>query len=391
MKNIQKSFYLVLLTAAATTILNISCSGKGNQQGFAGMAPTVSVATVNYSTITLQREFQATLVSNKQIKLVTDVGGRVEDILFKEGGHVVRGQPLYNIDKRLYQAAYDEAVAQLKIAQTNLLTAQTDAQRYQNLWDHNAVDEIQLAHAKAQVEVAKATVDAAAAAVARANTNLEHATIVAPFNGATNVSNVRLGDLVVAYQTVLVTIVDNSNMRADFYVPEGQYVAMLSRNDHSGTSLPKFNLILPDGSLYPLEGNLDFLDNTVDPTTGTLLVRLIFPNPDNILKSGMSCVVRSEENNQQQKYLVIPQQAVQQVLNEYYVYVVNDSAVVMDRKITPGQSSNGVQIVTNGLKQGDRVIVEGIEKVRPNQQVKTVPYSEAAADTTQQSDKTKKD
>lgn len=391
MKNIHKTIILILFIASALTIVNISCGGKEKKQGFAGMAPTVGVAPVNYSSLSLQREFPATLVSNKQIKLVTDVGGRVEDILFKEGGHVVRGQPLYNIDKSLYQAAYDEAVAQLKIAQTNLVTAQTDAQRYQNLWDHNAVDEIQLAHAKAQVEVAKATVDAAAAAVARANTNLEHATIVAPFTGATNVSNVRLGDLVVAYQTVLVTIVDNSQMRADFYVPEGQYVAMLSKNDHNGTALPKFNLILPDGSLYPLEGKLDFVDNTVDPTTGTILVRLIFPNPDNILKSGMSCVVRSEENNQQEKHLIIPLQAVQQVLNEYYVYVVNDSGIVVDKKITLGASSNGFQIVTSGLKEGEKVIVEGIEKVRPNQHVKPVPYSEAATDSTQQSTKTQKD
>ncbi len=391
MKNIQKSFYLVLLTAAATTILNISCSGKGNQQGFAGMAPTVSVATVNYSAITLQREFQATLVSNKQIKLVTDVGGRVENILFKEGGHVVQGQPLYNIDKSLYQAAYNAAMAQLKVAQTNLVTAQTDSQRYQNLWDHNAVDQITLAHAKAQVEVSKALVEAAEAAVASARTNLEHATIVAPFSGSTNVSNVRLGDLVVANQTVLVTIVDNSQMRADFYVPEGQFVAMLSKNNNTGNSLPKFNLVLPDGSLYPMEGKLDFVDNTVDPTTGTILVRLIFPNTDDILKSGMNCVVRSQENNQQQKFLIIPQQAVQQVLNEYHVYVVNDSGVVEDKKITLGQVSNGVQVVTNGLKEGQKVIVEGIEKVRPQQVVKTVPYSETAADTTQSPKKSEKD
>jgi membrane fusion protein (multidrug efflux system) len=391
MKNLQRAIIFLLFATLILTMLIISCGNKGGNQGYAGMAPTVSVATANYSAISLQREFPATLVSNKQIKLVSDVGGRVEDILFKEGGHVVRGQPLYNIDKSLYQAAYDEAVAQLKIAQTNLVTAQTDAQRYQNLWDHNAVDEIQLAHAKAQVEVQKATVDASTAAVARAETNLEHATVVAPFNGSTNVSNVRPGDLVVANLTVLVTIVDNSNMRADFYVPEGQYVAMLSKADDAGASLPKFNLILPDGFLYSLEGKLDFVDNTVDPTTGTILVRLIFPNPDNILKSGMSCVVRSEESNHQQKYLVVPQQAVQQVLNEYYVYAVNDSGIVEDKKITPGQSSGGFQIVTSGLKSGEKVIVEGIEKVRPNQHIKAVPYSENETGATQQSKKSQKD
>ena len=388
MKDFQSA--IIFLLFATLILTTISCGDKSGKQGYAGMAPTVSVATANYSAISLQREFPATLVSSKQTKLVSDVGGRVEDILFKEGGHVDRAQPLYTIDKSLYQAAYDEAVAQLKIAQTNLVTAQTDAQRYQNLWDHNAVDEIQLAHAKAQVEVQKATVDASAAAVARAKTNLEHATVVAPFGGSTNVSNVRLGDLVVPNQTILVTIVDNSNMRADFYVPQGQFVAMLSKADDAGASLPKFNLVLPDGSPYSSEGKLDFVDNTVDPTTGTILVRLIFPNRDKILKSGMNCVVRSEENNQQ-KYLVVPQQAVQQVLNEYYVYAVNDSGIVKDKKITPGQSSGGFQIVTSGLKSGEKVIVEGVEKVRPNQHVKTVPYSENEAEATQQSKKSQKD
>jgi membrane fusion protein (multidrug efflux system) len=266
-----------------------------------------------------------------------------------------------------------------------LLTAQTDAQRYQNLWDHNAVDEIQLAHAKAQVEVAKATVDASTAAVSRAKTNLEHATIVAPFTGYTNVSTVRLGDLVVANQTVLVTIVDNSSMRADFYIPEGQYVAMLSKTGNTEPNSPQFNLFLPDGSLYSLEGRLDFIDNTVDPTTGTILVRLKFPNPYNTLKSGMNCVVQLQENNEQKKFLVIPQQAIQQVLNEYYVYVVNDSNVVEDQKIVPGQSSNGIQIITQGLQPGQRVIVEGIEKVRPQQHVKTVPYKQAGADSSESS------
>jgi RND family efflux transporter MFP subunit len=366
-------------------LLSLSCGGKKEQHAAMGMIPTVGVATVSYSSVTLQQEYPATLVSNKQIKLVTDVGGRVEDILFKEGGRVIRGQPLYNIDKSLYQAAYDEAAAQLKIAQTNLLTAQTDAQRYQNLWDHNAVDEIQLAHAKAQVEVAKATVDASTAAVSRAKTNLEHATIVAPFTGYTNVSTVRLGDLVVANQTVLVTIVDNSSMRADFYIPEGQYVAMLSKTGNTEPNSPQFNLFLPDGSLYSLEGRLDFIDNTVDPTTGTILVRLKFPNPYNTLKSGMNCVVQLQENNEQKKFLVIPQQAIQQVLNEYYVYVVNDSNVVEDQKIVPGQSSNGIQIITQGLQPGQRVIVEGIEKVRPQQHVKTVPYKQAGADSSESS------
>jgi len=382
MKRYKSRQHLTFYAALIAALLLASC-GKKEQRGFGGMEQTVSVATVADSTVTFQRDYPATLVSNKQIKLVTDVGGRVEAILFKEGSHVVKGQPLYDIDKSLYEAAYNEAIAQLKAAQTNLSTAETDEQRYQNLWDHNAVNEIQLAHAKAQVKVSQANVNSAQAAVDRARINMEHATVVAPFSGSTNVSNVRLGDLVVPNQTVLVTIVDNSSMRADFHIPQGEYVEMFSKDNGGG--MPDFSLILPDGAVYPFPGKLDFVDNTVDPTTGTILVRLIFPNHNDILKSGMSCVIRSQEKNTKQKYLVIPPQAVQQVLNEFYVYVVNDSGVVVDQKIVPGRTANGVQIVKSGLQQGQKVIVEGIEKVRPHQHVKTVPYGTAGTKPAQNS------
>lgn len=380
--------YAVFLFAALMLSLAFSSCGskKNKQQGYGGMEQTVSVATAGYSTVTLVQQYPATLVSNKQTNLLSEVGGRVEDILFKEGSHVSKGQPLYDIDKSVYQAAYNQAMAQLNAAQTNLATAQTDAQRYQNLLEHNAVDEIQVAHAKAQVKVYEADVNSAEAAVEQAKINLERATVVAPFSGSTNVSTARLGDLVIPNVTVLVTIADNSSMRADFHVPESQYVSMLAGKDGSDPALPEFKLVLPDGSMYSHNGKLDFVDSTVDPTTGTIMVRLIYPNPNEILKSGMNCVVKSEENTGKE-YLVIPEQAVQQVLNEYHVYVVNDSGVVQDQKIELGQSASGKQIVTGGLKAGQKVIVEGIEKVRPQQHVKTTPYSgpEAPADTTRQS------
>ena len=234
-----------------------SCGRK--KQPFFGMEQTVGVAAVRYSAVTLEREYPAALVSNKQINLVTDVGGRVEDILFREGSLVRKGQPLYNIDKSIYLAAYNAAVAQQTVSQTNLQTAQTDLKRYQNLWDHNAVDQITLAHAGEQVVVSRATAEAAAAAVASARTHLEHATITAPFRGSTNVSTVRLGDLVVANQTVLVTIADNSSMRADFHIAEAEFVSMVSETIKTDPAVPRFRLILPDGSLYPQGGKLDFV------------------------------------------------------------------------------------------------------------------------------------
>ena len=380
MKKIQKRTPLILFAAFAISLLLTSCGSKNNQGQF-GRTATVSVATVEYASAPTQQEYHSTLVANKQTNLISDVGGRVEALLFNEGGYVRKGQPLYNIDKSRYQAIYDQAVAQLKIAQTNLITDKTDAQRYQNLWDHNAVDKIQLDHANAQVEVAKATVISAEANVAHAKTDLDHATVVAPFGGTTDVSKVRLGDLVVANQTPLVTIVDNTNMMADFFIPEGDYVKLGASDKNIKDKLSHFNLILPDGSAYQHKGKLDFVDNTVDPTTGTIMVRLSFPNPGAILKSGMNCVVRSTQNNNGEKSIIIPQQAVQQLLDEYYVYVVNDNGIVKETEIKPGLTSGNMQIILSGLKPGQKVIVEGIEKVKPNEKVNTVPYSNGPAKT----------
>ncbi|MBN2639942.1 MAG: efflux RND transporter periplasmic adaptor subunit [Bacteroidales bacterium] len=334
---------------------------------------SVGVAEVQFALAPQNFEYPATLVANKKIDLRADVGGRVEAILFKEGGSVTKGQPMYTIDKRLYQAKHDQALAELKVAETNYVTDTTDARRYQNLWDHNAVDKIQLDHALAQVQVAKANVASATANMVYAQTNLDHATVKAPFAGKTNVSDVRLGDLVVASQTALVTVVDNSNMNADFYISESDYVKLGESDQSIHEKLSEFKLFLPDDRLYPYAGNLDFVDNTVDPTTGTILVRLKFPNPKLILKSGMNCILRLTRSNE--KAIVIPQAAVQQLLDEYFVYVVNQKGIVEQRKIDLGAVSGNMQIIKSGLKSGEQVIVEGIEKVRPHEQVKIVPVN----------------
>ena len=377
MKKNQRRTQFIFFAAFVFLLMLTSCGRKNKQSHFARRATTVSVATVEYALAPTQQEYASTLIANRQITLRADVSGRIENILFKEGGNVKKGQPLYTIEKSIYQAAYNQAVAQLNIAQTNLVTDTTDARRYQNLWNHNAVDEIQLAHALAQVNVAKATVASAKADVARAKTNLDYATVTAPFSGSTDISDVRLGDVVVASQTPLVTIVDNSNMYADFFITEGDYVKLGASDRSIKDKLSRFRLILPDGALYPQKGELDFVDNTVDPTTGTLMVRLKFPNPDNILKSGMNCVVRSTQNNSGKKFIVIPERAIQQLLDEYFVYVVNKNGIVEQTKVMLGHVSRNMQVIKKGLKPGEKVIVEGLEKVKPGEKVKTVPFVDA--------------
>lgn len=370
MKKILTGIPFVFSAALLAVFFLSSCGNNNKGQKSNRHLTSVGVATAVYASAPEYFEYPSTLLANKKIDLRSDVSGRVEAILFKEGGSVTKGQPMYTIDKRLYLSKYNQALAQLRIAETNYVTDTTDARRYKNLWNHNAVDKIQLDHALAQVQVAKANVASARANMVYAKTNLDQATVKAPFKGTTNVSDVRLGDLVVASQTPLVTVVDNRNMNADFYINEANFVQLGKSDQSIREKLSHFRLFLPDGNEYKYKGSLDFVDNTVDPTTGTIMVRLKFPNPDHILKSGMNCIVRLTRYNE--KALVIPHDAVQQLLDEYFVYVVNDKGIVEQVKVDLGAVSGNKQIIKSGLRPGQKVIVEGIEKVRPREKVKAV-------------------
>ena len=378
MKKIHSRIQITFSAAIIVlSFLLVSCGTAKKKTTNSKMA-TVVVTTVKNKIAPVEDEYSTTLVANQQITMHSEVNGRVEGILFKEGGYVKKGQPLYAINKSLYQAAYDQAAAQLKVAKTNWVKDSTDASRYKNLWKQDAIDQITLDHSVAQVNVDKADIVAAKANLERARTNLDYATVRAPFSGSTDISKVRLGDVVVAYQTPLVTIVDNKNMDADFFISEDDYVQLGSTDKSIREKLSQFRLVLPDGTLYPYKGTLYSVDNRVDPTTGTLMVRLKFPNPANLLKSGMNGVVRSTQYSTS-KVVVIPQKAIQQLLNEYYVYTVNDQGIVSQKKVKLGSVSQNMQIIKSGLKPGEKVIVEGIESVRPGAKVNTVPMEQGAA------------
>ncbi len=378
MKKIQSRIQIPFSAAIIIlSFLMVSC-GTGKKKSTNGNMATVVVTTVKNKIAPVEDEYSTTLVANQQITMHSEVNGRVEGILFKEGGSVKKGQPLYAINKSLYQAAYDQAAAQLNVVTTNLVKDSTDASRYKKLWKQDAIDQITFDHAISQVNVDKADIIAAKANLESAKTNLDYATVRAPFSGSADISKVRLGDVVVAFQTPLVTIVDNNNMNADFFITENDYVQLGSTDKSIREKLSQFRMVLPDGTLYPYKGTLYSVDNSVDPTTGTLRVRLKFPNPANLLKSGMNGVVRSTQYSTS-KVMVIPQKAIQQLLNEYYVYTVNDQGVVSQKKVELGPVSENMQVIKSGLKPGEKVIVEGIESVRPSEKVNAVPMEQGAA------------
>jgi membrane fusion protein (multidrug efflux system) len=349
----------------------ISCSNK-NKSGAAGAygklppaSVTVYMATPAIHQIT--ERFPGTLIANSIVQLRPDVTGYLEAIRVPDGSFVKRGQVLYEIDKSRYQAAYNQAQANLQQVQADLSQKQRDLERYQDLLKHDAIARQVVDQANTAVETSKANVAAAKAALDRAATDLDHAVIRAPMSGRIGIVQAKVGDIINAGQTVLNTIVNDNPMYVDFDVPQWRY-SEFSRN----TSLHrKYYLQLADSSLYPEAGKLLVINNVVDPSTGTIRVRLEFPNSKGALKSGMNAVVVIQHPSDSNA-LAIPTKALIQTLNETSVYTVGSENVVQVKQVVPGPQLDSLTLIEKGLLPGDKIIVNGLQKARPGDTVRIV-------------------
>src|SRR6201996_3551625 len=234
----------------------------------------VNLATVKIAPVLYYDNYPATTQALMQVDLHAQVQGYVTGIYFTEGSHVHKGQKLYSIDERLFQAAYDQAAANVKVAEGNQTQAQQDADRYQYLIDHNAVAKQTLDHAVIALQNAKNETAAAQQALKTAATNLTYSTITAPFDGTIGFSQVKLGNLVTASTTLLNTVSTDNPMAVDFLINEAQlehYQDLQRDKQHKIDSL--FTIVLPDHSTYSHLGEISVIDRAVDPQTGTIRVR----------------------------------------------------------------------------------------------------------------------
>ncbi|HEY4108177.1 efflux RND transporter periplasmic adaptor subunit [Puia sp.] len=332
----------------------------------------VNLATVKSSAVTYYDDYPATTQALSQVDLHAQVTGYVTAILFTEGTHVHKGQKLYEIDERLFKAAYDQAAANVQVAQGNQQQAQQDADRYQYLIQHNAVAKQTLDHAIIALQNAKNETAAAQQAMKTAETNLTYSVISAPFDGTIGFSMVKLGNLVTASTTILNTVSTDNPMAVDFLINEAQlnHYEQLQHEKHQLDSL--FTIVLPDHSVYPHTGKISVIDRAVDPQTGTIRVRLEFSNPKLDLRAGMSCVVRVH-NLEQKPQIVIPARAVVEQMGEYFVYVAKkDSALkALQVKIETGQTIGPNIIVKSGLQDGDRLVVDGVQALHDGSPITT--------------------
>jgi membrane fusion protein (multidrug efflux system) len=362
----MKSIFLQLFVVLINVALLASCGSSGKPAEPPKAPPPVPVAlyTVQKGTALYYDEYPATVVALNEVQLRPQVTGYITGVFFKDGQHVSKGQKLYAIDQQQYQASYNQALANLNVAKANLGKAQQDADRYAELQKNDAIARQTVDHAQADLQASKMQLEAARANVASVQTNVRYSTIYAPFEGTIGISQVKLGTAVSPGQTILNTVSSDNPIAVDVAVDQKEIARFIMLQQKTGGDKDSiFSLALPDQSLYTHPGHISLIDRAVDPQTGTIKTRIVFPNKDKILKSGMSCNIRVKNNGNSQS-LLIPAKSVMEQMGEYFVYVLGDSNKVEQRKIQTGQVINDKIMVKKGLEENEKIVTEGIQKLR---------------------------
>jgi membrane fusion protein (multidrug efflux system) len=357
--------------------------GCGHRQVQPGL-PEVAVQVIQPQRVTLTTELPGRSSAYLVAEVRPQVNGIIQKRAFTEGSDVKAGALLYQIDPAPFQAALASAQAALAKAQANLPPLQSRVQRDQELVKIDAIGKQELEEAESASHQAEADILAGKAAVDTARINLAYTRITAPISGRIGKSSVTVGALATGYQGPVFTTIQQLD---PVYVDSPQstaYLLQLKRNMASGrikggsAEQAKVKLLLEDGTPYPQQGVLKFSDVTVDPSTGSLTLRMVFPNAGHVLLPGMYVRALVDEGVAEQAILV-PQQGVSHdPKGNAIALVVDGSGKVEQRFLKIDRAVDSRWLVTEGIKAGDRLIMEGLQKVRPGMTVHVVPFRENA-------------
>jgi len=340
----------------------ISCNGGAANKKTDVPAIPVTVTNASLIKAVFYNSYPANIVALKEVELRGQVSGCITGIYFIEGKTVHSGEKLYEIDRRLYQAAYEVGQSNVKIAEANLEKVQRDANRYTDLAKQDAVAKQLFDNAMTDLKNARQQLDAANSELIKAKTDLEYSLIYAPFDGTIGFSNVKLGALITPGQTLLNTVSSDDPIGVDFEIAETELNRFQKlENVQASKSDSTFKITLADNSLYPFFGKISVIDRAVDQQTGTIRVRIIVPNNGKALKPGMSCKVLVLNENAGQQVL-IPFKAVIEQLGEYFVFTIKDKNVKQVR-ISLGPRVNSNVVVLKGLQGDETIAVDGIQKL----------------------------
>jgi len=379
--------YFNWLTVAAAAIALLSgCDRPSAEQQIQQPVTEVGVVVIRPQHVAFTTELPGRTSAFLVSEVRPQIGGIIQKREFVEGSDVEAGQVLYQIDPATYQAALDSARASLAKARADVTSLRAKAQRYKELLATDAVAKQDYDDAQASSKSAEADVAFYQAQVKTAEINLDYTRIAAPISGRIGKSNLTQGALVTAGQaSALAMIQDLDQVYVDVTQSSADYLRLKrdlaeGRVSGSGAAEAKVNLVLEDGSAYPLAGTLQFSDVTVDETTGSITLRALFPNPDHDLLPGMYVRAVIEEGTND-KAILAPQQGVtRNARGEATALVVGADNKVEERQLKADRTIGDKWLIASGLAAGDRIVVEGVQKVRAGMVVKPVEQPQQSAE-----------
>ena len=370
----NKRTIISTLIASGLVLLAAGCGKQQPQMGGGAPQmppPEVSVVTIKAERATVSAELSGRTCAFLVAEVRPQVGGIIQKRLFEEGTDVKAGDLLYQIDPALYEAAYGKAKADLAKAEAHAVPLRTKVERNKKLVKANAVSQQNYDDMLGELNTAEADIAVAKSVLEAARINLAYTSVTAPISGRTGKSYVTVGALVTANHLLSLTTiqqinpiyVDATQSSANFLRLKQEISTGLIKTEDSDKA--KVKLFLEDGTPYPQQGNLKFRDVSVDQNTGSFILRMVFPNPDNTLLPGMFVRATTEEGVIEHAILV-PQQAVMRDMRgNPYVILVDKDGNILQSQLTLDRSIGNKWLVKSGLKPGDRVIVEGFQSLRP--------------------------
>ena len=353
------------------------CSRKAAEVG--PPPPEVVVAAVMTQDVPVEREGVATLEGFITATINAQVQGYLTSRDYREGGVVKKGDLLFQIDPRPYEAALAQAQGNLATAQANKLKSEADVKRAIRLFERKVISDQERDTYINAASVGNGNVRSAEAAVRQAEINLGYTKITAPIDGIVGIAKAQVGDLVGPGTVALTTISQLDPIKAVINLGEQSFTEFLTNHpaaDERERYLKglQFDLILGNGALFPHKGEFYAEDRNLDAQTGAIRIELTFPNPGNLLRPGQFGKVRAVIE-QQRGALVIPQEAVTEVQGNQTVAIVGNDSTISIRQVTMGERAGGMWQVTKGLKSGEKVVVKGMQKTQPGSPVRVTEWS----------------
>ncbi|MEO6054972.1 MAG: efflux RND transporter periplasmic adaptor subunit [Chthoniobacterales bacterium] len=360
----------------------ISCK---KQEAVALPPPVVTVAQAVEKSVQDWDDYTGRLAPVSMVEVRARVSGYITEVKFKDGDSVKKGQQLFVIDPRPYQADYDRAKGDADKADSALKLASIEFERAKQLHGKGVTSAVDFDQRAANVQQTNGAALAARAALASAQLNLEFCNITAPIDGKASLAKITVGNLVAADSSQpLTTIVSTNPVYAYVDVDERSLLRYLRYYQKQGAGredveIP-IELALQDESAYPHHGKIDFIDNRVDPATGTIRIRGVFDSEKGLLGPGLFVRVRIPTGDPY-KAIVVPQRAVASDQGQKFVVVVDKENIAMFRSVETGTSTESMTVIAKGVQTGESVVVDGLLKIRPGEKVDPKPVSVAPTDT----------